>query len=583
MRPRIFLYGALLLAICSSGCNHRANNITSNEGQDQSFEQYSQRFIDSLWQQYPSWATRVGYHAYDSVLIIPSEENHRSNRVFIEAQLDSLRAYPLSLLSPANQIDHRLIQNRLQSMRWSIDTLQSHEWDPSGYNEAGTFAQILNGKYAPLEDRLRSFAARLKTVPAYYEEAQKRVKNPVPELKELAIKQLKGGTSILGNDFADSLAKAAIPSSEKGYMLQHSKEAVQAIEHFASWLSGLEPDAPRSFRLGKDLYDQKFAFNVQSELSAVELYRTATARKEYLHAEMTKISKALWPNYYPDRAMPSDSLQLIKQMIDRLSVHHASADGFLDTIRQILPRLTDFINAKELLYIDPSKPLTVRETPAYMGGVAVASISAPGPYDKEGMTYYNVIPLKGWPRDKTESFLREYNQYIVQILTIHEAIPGHYTQLVYANQSPSLIKSLFGNGAMIEGWAVYTEQMMLENGFGKDSPEMWLMWYKWHLRAVANAILDYEVHVNGMDKGQAMDFLIHAAFQEKTEAEGKWDRVRLSSVQLTSYFAGYHEIYQLREKLKKKEGSKFDLKQFHESFLSYGNAPVKYISTLMLE
>ena len=217
-----------------------------------------------------------------------------------------------------------------------------------------------------------------------------------------------------------------------------------------------------------------------------------------------------------------------------------------------------------------------------MAGVAGASISAPGPYDKNGNTYYNVGTLAGMPKDKAESYLREYNKYILQILNIHEAIPGHYTQLVYSNQSPSLIKSLFGNNAMIEGWAVYAERMMLENGYENNEDEMWLMYYKWNLRSTCNTILDYSVHTKNMSKEEAMHLLIDEGFQEKTEAENKWRRVSVTQVQLCCYFTGYTEIYDFREDLKKQMGDKFNLKKFHEKFLSYGSAPVKYIKDLML-
>jgi uncharacterized protein (DUF885 family) len=217
-----------------------------------------------------------------------------------------------------------------------------------------------------------------------------------------------------------------------------------------------------------------------------------------------------------------------------------------------------------------------------MAGVAGASISAPGPYDKNANTYYNVGSLAGWDKERAESYLREYNHYILQILNIHEAIPGHYTQLVYSNQSPSLIKSLFGNSTMIEGWAVYTERMMLENGYGGNSDEMWLMYYKWNMRSTCNTILDYSVHTKEMTKEEALHLLVDEAFQQKTEAENKWRRVSVTQVQLCCYFTGYTEIYDFREELKKKMGDKFNLKQFHEKFLSYGSAPVKYIKELML-
>jgi uncharacterized protein (DUF885 family) len=183
---------------------------------------------------------------------------------------------------------------------------------------------------------------------------------------------------------------------------------------------------------------------------------------------------------------------------------------------------------------------------------------------------------------QAESYLKEYNHWSLQILNIHEAIPGHYAQLVYANKSPSLIKSILGNGAMIEGWAVYTERMMLEEGYGNFEPEMWLMYYKWNLRVICNTILDYSIHVLNMPKEQGLDLLMNGAFQERTEAEGKWRRATLSQVQLTSYFSGYREIYDLRERQKQTLGENFDLKAFHEEFLSFGSSPVKYINQLML-
>jgi uncharacterized protein (DUF885 family) len=222
-----------------------------------------------------------------------------------------------------------------------------------------------------------------------------------------------------------------------------------------------------------------------------------------------------------------------------------------------------------------------------MKGVAGASISSPGPYDKNGNTYYNVGSLASYTKEAAESYLREYNDYTLQILNIHEAIPGHYTQLVYANQSPSLIKAIFGNNPMIEGWAVYGERMMLENGYpnlnGPSTDEMWLMYYKWHLRSVCNTILDYSIHVLSISKEDALNLLEKQAFQQNAEAENKWRRATLTSVQLCSYFTGYAEIFELREECKKRDGEKFDLKKWHNKFLSYGSAPVKIIRKFMLE
>ena len=248
-----------------------------------------------------------------------------------------------------------------------------------------------------------------------------------------------------------------------------------------------------------------------------------------------------------------------------------------------MPIIQKFMDDNELLDSDPTRPLVVRLAPEYQRGFAGASVNAPGPYDATANTYYNVSPLDDYTEEQAESYLREYNHWILQILNIHEAIPGHYTQLMHSNKSPSKIKAIFGNGAMIEGWANYSERMMLEAGYGNNEPEMWLMWKKWSLRSVVNTILDYSIQVLGMEKEEALALMLNEGFQEQTEAEGKWRRATISQVQLTSYFNGYTEIYGFREELKQKMGDAFDLKTFNNKFLSYGSAPVPVIRALMLE
>ncbi|WP_254560822.1 DUF885 domain-containing protein [Dyadobacter diqingensis] len=577
---KIMLCGCLLSGLLT-GCKKSEKDQTVRS--DKSFENYSAGFIESLWKQYPDWATGAGYHKYDSVLVVPDEKSVQSSITFAKQHLDSLSAFDPAGLSASNRTDFYMIRNLLNESLWSSDTLQSYKWDPTSYNVSGTFAFILNEKYAPLNERLRSIHGRLVNVPSYYKAAKNTVVNPVPELLALAMDQNLGGLSVFEKDLLDSVKVSTLEAAEKKQIIERSQLAVNAIKDYVQWLKVLKSEKPRSFRLGKDLYARKFAHNIQSAYTADQIYDSAVARKEEVQSKMAGISRQLWPKYFGNKPMPKDSLELIGKMIDTLSANHVKQKDFQTAISDIIPGLIKFINEKKLIGLDPTKPLVVRKEPAYMAGVAGASISAPGPYDKGGNTYYNVGSIENWPKEKAESYLREYNHYIMQILDIHEAIPGHYTQLVYANQSPSLIKSLLGNGAMVEGWAVYTEQMMLENGFGNNQPEMWLMWYKWHLRAVCNTILDYSVHAGNMSKEEAMHLLTKEAFQQQAEAEGKWKRVSVSNVQLTSYYTGYKEIIDLRKAYQNKLGNKFDLKSFHEKFLSYGSAPVKYIRELMLK
>jgi len=548
---------------------------------DAAFLRYEDHFLEELWKNNPDWATSVGYHKYDSVLLVPNDKTRAALVKFAKVQLDSLHRYDVNTMNDANKIDHHLMQNQMESLQWSTEQLKQYQWDPSSYNVIGTFAAILNEPYAPLSKRLRSFYQKMANIPAYYKEAEKQLKNPVAELTSLAIDQHLGGVSVIETDYADSLKKTNFPAAEQKLMLDRAKLSVAAIKEFAAYLKALKNDKPRSFRLGKEFYETKFKYDIQAEGTAQQTYNAAVERKKYLHREMAKLTRKLWPKYFGTQPLPKDSLAFIARMIDTLSVKHVKPDEFQSAIEKEIPKLTAFIKSKDLITLDPTKPLVVRKEPAYMAGVAGASISSPGPYDKGGNTYYNVGSLSGWSAEKAESYLREYNDYILQILCIHEAIPGHYTQLVYANQSPSLIKSVLGNGAMVEGWAVFSEQEMIDAGFGDNAPEMRLMWYKWHLRSVCNTILDYSVHAGGMTKEQAVKLLTKEAFQQQAEADGKWNRVSVSSVQLTSYFTGYKEINALHDEWKKKQANNYKLKQFNEKFLSYGSAPVKFIKEAM--
>ncbi len=557
---------------------------------NEAFNKYKEQFVLDLWKVYPGWASSVGYHQYDSALVLPTPASRKAEIAFCNRQMSQLKQFDPKTLSDANKIDCKLIENQLAYTIWSINKLKAYEWDPSSYNVCGSFADMLGNDYEPLDKRLHNFNIRMLQVQNYYNVAKTNIKNPTREHTELAIEQNLGGLSVFEKDIVDALQKSTLPAAEKEQARNRALVCIAAIKDYVNWLKHLNNTNPRSFRLGNELYKEKFDFEIQSGSSADAIYEKAIQHKKDLLKKMYDITTQLWPKYFSAVQMPEDHTICIKQMIDALSKTHVKADSFQSAIEHQLPLLVKFIEKKNLIYIDPSKPLVVRREPDYMAGVAGASVSAPGPYDKNGNTYYNVGSLDGWSAEKAESYLREYNHYILQILNIHEAIPGHYTQLVYANQSPSIIKSILGNNAMIEGWAVYTERMMLENGYDGDhdlnsteaSPEMWLMYYKWNLRSTCNTILDYRVHAGKLTKDEAIKFLTTEAFQEKTEAEGKWKRVSLTQVQLCCYFTGFSEIYSLREELKAKMGSRFNLKKFHEQLLSYGSAPVKYIRDMML-
>ncbi|GGY92190.1 DUF885 domain-containing protein [Pseudoduganella plicata] len=558
--------------------------VSSERRQDRAFDQLSSQFLTALWKMDPESAITVGKYDTAATLTVPDLATRQLQLAFIENWQQRFAKIDARQLSPRQRTDLGLLVNKLNSDRWYLTTFREFEWNPALYNIASPIDYILHTEYAAKSQRLRTLLKRIANVPAYYEAARNNISNPTREHTQLAVAQAPGVIALLTE--LDKEAQASnLAANEKGLFAQRIAAARTAVEAYAAWLGELDKTlattAARSFRIGKDLYEQKFAFDIQSASTAEQTYQKALATREELLSNMDRISDELWPKYLAGTPKPADRYAKIGLMIDKLSSNHVPRERFVDEVKAQIPQLQDWVNKHDLLTLDSNKPLVVRETPAYQRGVAGASIEAPGPYRPQDRTYYNITPLDDATPEQAESSLREYNHWILQILNMHEAIPGHYAQLVYANKSPSLVKSIFGNGAMIEGWAVYSERMMLESGYGENAPEMWLMYSKWNLRSVTNTILDYSVHVLGMTREQALDLLTRQAFQTQQEANEKWRRVQLSSVQLTSYFSGYSEIMELREQRRQVLGSKFSLKAFHEEFLSYGSAPVKVIRELM--
>ena len=559
---------------------------TSQNRNDRYMDSLSMQFLTALWRVDPEGGIYVGKFDAAAKLTIPDAPTRAKELAFTDEWLEKFRKLNADKLSPNQRTDLAVLLNKLQYDRWKLTVYRDFEWNPAQFNVAQPLDLILNTEYAAKPQRLRTILKRLADVPAYYQAAQASILHPTREHTQLAISQAPGTLVVLADVGKAAQESSQLTPQEKAIFAQRVANAGSAVLAWVDYLSDLDKSQEqmqraRSFRLGKELYEQKFAFEIQSSSTAEQTYRKALAARDDLLTRMDALADQLWPQTMGNAAKPDDRFRKIGMVIDKLSLQHVAPADFLPEIRRQIPQLQEYVIKNNLVTIDPSKPLVVRETPLYQRGVAGASIDAPGPYRPKDKTYYNVTPLDGLTPAQAESSLREYNNWMLQILNIHEAIPGHYTQLMNANRSPSLVKSLFGNGAMIEGWAVYGERMMLESGYGNNAPELMLMWCKWNLRSVSNTILDYSVHVLGMNREQALDLLVRQAFQTPQEAVEKWRRVQLSSVQLTSYFSGYSDIVELRERRKQQLGERFNLKAFHDQFLSYGNAPVRIIGQLM--
>lgn len=570
-----------LIAACSSD----APSVDKKVDINQEFDSFKMAFLESFWQLSPEYALYSGRYEFAPVLSIPDAAERLRDSEFVAKQQALLKGFDLKSLNQTNRGDWAIIDNELRSTLWRLTVFKDYTWDPSRYNIAGPIGLLLNTDYESLDLRLLAIGDRLSKVPDYYRAAMANIDVPALPQTRIAIDQNKGALKLLEGRLSLAFEASDLEPAVKQDMHSRNDRAMAGIKDFIAFLEAklpeLEAGGARDFRIGADLYEQKFAFDIVSEFSAKQVYDLAVAEKRRLHQEMIKLADSLWTPYFGAAEKPTDQLLMVRQVIDKVAQTHAKPAEFVDAVRAQMPTLQAFIIAHDLLDIDPEKPLVVRETPEYQRGFSIASIEAPGPYDSAANTYYNVSPVDDLTPDMQESHLREYNAFTMQILNIHEAIPGHYTQLVHANRSPSLIKSIFGNGAMVEGWAVYTERMMLEQGYGDNQPELWLMYYKWNLRTVVNTILDYSIQVQGMEEQAALDLLMRDAFQEEAEARGKWRRASLSQVQLASYFTGYQEIYAFRESEKQRLGDQFDLKRFHNKFLSFGSAPVKVIKENM--
>ena len=586
------MFGLLLTSLCllmgTGACSHRslpAQLLSPEQQALQSWTQFEDRFLDTLWRLDPDWALSVGHTRYRDTIVIPNATSRAQSLAFYRQMKSELLKIDPKTLPLLTQTDWQLVAEFLDESQWRLEQLQAYRWNPAAYNLSPGIARLFETQSLSEVERFRSASLRLAAARDYYAAAQASIDDPTLEHTTLAIKQLQDIPAYWQETLGTKVDATALDAQEKSLFHQRLTAATAAVQEHIKWLTQLRDrlsrGQARSFRLPPALYRQKFIYELGSSSTPEEIYARALKAKDETLAKMDQLASQLYPRYVPGRPSP-DRLQRIKRVVAELSKKHPEPQNFRRSIEAQLPELVSFVKDKNLVFLDPAKPLVVRDTPLYARGVAGASVESPGPYDKSGETYYNVTPLDSYSNEQAQSYLREYNNYTLQILNIHEAIPGHYAQLLHANESPSLIKSIFGNGTMIEGWAVYAERMMLEQGYA-ESPELWLMYYKWHMRVILNTILDYEIHNKNLTRADGLRLLTKFGFQEQAEAEEKWKRATLTQVQLASYFTGYSEIYSLRAEMQAAEGDRFQLRAFHDRFLSYGSAPIKYIRELLLK
>ncbi|MGC4040191.1 MAG: DUF885 domain-containing protein [Flavobacterium sp.] len=576
----------VLLTLTLVSC--KSDKKESNSTVDADFAAFETKFLDAYWKQYPSASIAQGYGKYYDKLVVPNQDAFDANVAFSKKWLADLAALDFDRLSDNNKISSNIIKNQLESDIWYTTVFRQQEWDASVYNISGSCDYIINQPYASLDERLKILSSYLENSDAYYKAALDNLKQPTKEHLEMAISQNKGGIEIFGKSLTDSIGASHLNQSEKDALQKNISKAIAAMNAYVSGLQKIDSDKSfkfKDYRIGKKLFAEKFKYDLATDFTPEQIYAKAVADKKSWHKKMYATAGKVWAKYYQNQAIPKDSLEVIRMVLSKMQQNHATPANFYNTLNKQVGDLKKFIIEKDLFDFDTvSPPIKVRYMPVYARGFALASAEFVPPYQKKGTTYYNIDDLTAYPPAKAESALRETNNYSSQILSIHEAVPGHCLQGIYnSKKSPDVLRSVFQNGAMIEGWAVYCEGMMVENGWGNHEPEIELALGVWKLRELANVIIDYDIQCLNKPKEEIVKLLSKECFQTDQQVEEKFHRATVSQVQLCSYYSGATAIQQLRDDYQKKMGSKYSLKKFHETFLSFGSSPVKYIRERMLQ
>ena len=561
----------------------------SARSEDARFAALSKRWLDGVMRENPVWATRLGDHRFDGELDDLSAAGRHRRLTFNEQVLRELEAIDSSKLTRENQVDAAILRNELRGTIWDIATDASWAWNPLDYSDlaGGAIYGLVTRDYAPWSERLVAVASRMEKIPALLAQARRNLDLArVPKIHAETLAKQNAGLASLVDEFV-------VPQRDQlsGGDLVRLDDAIaglrKAVDEHQQWIENvLVPNAQGDFRIGREKYDQKLAFALDSPLGRDEIRRRAESEIVRVRGRMYQIARTLLRKQgaptLPDSPSESQQQEAIEAALELAYVDHPKREDLVDAARQALADATRFALEKDLVSL-PGDPVKVILMPEFQRGVAGAYCDSPGPLDRGQPTYFALSPIPdSWSAEQTESFLREYNTRMLHLLSIHEAMPGHYLEGAHSNQHPSVLRAVLRSGVFAEGWAVYTENMMADAGYLDGDPLFRLVQLKFYLRSVANALLDQGVHVGGWTRDHAMDLMVRQTFQQEREAAGKWVRAQLTATQLPTYFVGAQEQFDLRKAVEEREGATFSLKRYHDAVLSYGAPPVRYVHELML-
>lgn len=598
MRPHLL---ALALVAALAGCQPAdaptnastpaASQQAGDAAVDAAFADLSKRALDTWMQLSPVSATQIGDHRYDSELDDLSAAGQQKTVAAYKALLGELDKIDVAKLGRENQVDAAILRNQLQSEIWNAEVLQSGKWDPQLYNGIAGSAiyGLMAREFAPLPERLKSATARMEKLPAIFAQARENLDPArVPKIHaETVAKQNKGILSIVDTFITPHIGE--LPQADQQRLQTAIDGLKKAVDEQQTWLDKtLVPNAKGDFRIGAEKYDQKLKFALSSSLSRQEIGDRARAELKRVREDMYGIAQTVLkdkPGAPEMPAQPTDEQQqkAIEAALELAYADKPARDKVVDDAKAALEQSTAFVREHDLMTL-PDAPVDIILMPEFQRGVAVAYCDSPGPLDKNLKTFYAVSPIPDdWNDKQVDSFLREYNSRMIHLLSIHEGTPGHYLEGWHSAKFPSTLRAVLRSGLFAEGWAVYTERMMQEQGYLNNDPLFHLVQLKFYLRTISNAILDQGVHVDNWDREKAMHLMTHDAFQQESEAAGKWVRAQLTSAQLPTYFVGAQEHFDTRKAVQEKLGDKFNLKAYHDQVLSYGAPPVRFARQLMLD
>ena len=551
---------------------------------DDEFEKIAKDYLEGFLSSHPEYATELGDHRFDQELTDYSTTTRDRQLARAKHFRESLQAFDdFSRLTGANQVDVRILRDNIDNEIFKLEELKEADWNPLVYNQslANSLYLLVARDFDSPEKRIPNLRKRMEAIPRVIDQAKANLQHPPRVHTETAIEQTQGAISLVREGLSPVLDRA--PQMKRELAPLQEKTA-KALENYKKWLqNGLLPRSDGNFRIGPDKFRKKLRFALASDLSMEEIMKRAQADLQQTQEAIYETALPLFKKYFPkaDEKTLADKKKVATAVLNKLAEQHPDDNTIVSYGQKIVGEATHFVKSHSLVTV-PNTPLDVIVMPEFKRGQAIAYCDASGPLEKNPKTFFAVAPTPNdWSKERKESFFREYNNYMIRDLTVHEAMPGHYLQLSHANEfhAPTLVRAIFQSGSFIEGWAVYCEQMMAEQGYG--GPEVKMQQLKMRLRAIANAILDQSIHAGGMTEQQAMDLMMKETFQQEGEAVAKWKRARLTSAQLSTYFVGVSEHLDLREAAKKKLGNEFNLKKYNDQVISFGSPPVKYVRELL--